>query len=621
MIHIESIGKQFPEKVLFSNFSLKIKEGMRLGLVGSNGSGKTTLLKILLNIESPDTGRVDIGKSVSIGYLPQEIIAGTKRNVLQETLAAYPEITKIEQKLHATNNKLSIEPNNTKLLSELSILQNKFDQINGWDIEKQAKSILSGLGFSKDEFYQPFNTFSGGWRMRCYLAGILLKQPNYLFLDEPTNHLDLHAILWMENFLSKWKGGLVMISHDRSFLDKSINNILELRKGETTLYLGNYSYYIKERKERIQHRKKVYNNQQKMIAEKEKFIERFRAKNTKSKQVQSRIKQLEKLNRVELLDDSKKNISIRIPQPNRGPLKVVDLININKKYNENSVYNNLNLIIERNQKIALVGANGSGKSTLLKMLASVEKPTDGNIIFGPNVVAHYFAQHQLESLDSNATIYDTIISISKGWTETQIRTYLGSFLFNNESINKKVKVLSGGEKSRLALARMLVDPSHLLLLDEPTNHLDIESRDIIEHALQSYKGTLVCISHDRHFLNAVTNLTIEIDNNTIKPYAGNYDYYIWKKDQNQPQKETDPPSIVPKNNNYKERKARRNEYQRIGKRLSVVEKELKNISMELKNKKIHSDYEKLQSLQNVQNELENEYLDLIEKQEKIEKLI
>lgn len=413
-----------------------------------------------------------------------------------------------------------------------------------------------------------------------------------------------------------------MISHDRSFLDKSINNILELRKGDATLYSGNYSYYIKERKERIQHRKKVYNNQQKMIAEKEKFIERFRAKNTKAKQVQSRIKQLEKLDRVELLDDSKKNISIRIPQPDRGPLKVVDLININKKYNDNSVYNNLNLTIERNQKIALVGANGSGKSTLLKMLASVEKPTDGSIIFGPNVVANYFAQHQLESLDSNATIYNTIFSISKGWTETQIRTYLGSFLFKNESIDKKVKVLSGGEKSRLALARMLVDPSHLLLLDEPTNHLDIESRDIIEHALQSYNGTLVCISHDRHFLNTVTNLTIEIDNNNIKSYAGNYDYYIWKKDQNQSQKDINSSSIVPKkNNNYKERKMRRNEFQRIGKRLSIVEKELKNISMELKNKNIHSDYEKLQSLQKVQNELENEYLDLIDKQEKIEKLI
>ena len=622
MISIESIGKQFPEKVLFSNLSFKLNEGIRLGLVGANGSGKTTLLKILLDLESPDTGHVDIGKSVSIGYLPQEIVAGTERNILEETLAAYPEVSEIEQKIYTINNKLSITPNDAKLLLELSDLQNTFDQIDGWDIEKKAKIILSGLGFRKEDFHKPFNTFSGGWRMRCYLAGILLKRPNYLFLDEPSNHLDLHAIIWMEDFLSKWKGGLVMISHDRNFLDKSINTILELRQGDTTLYSGNYSYYTKKREEHIQHREKAYNNQQKYIAEKERFIERFRAKNTKSKQVQSRIKQLEKLDRIQLIENNTKSISINIPQPNRGPLKVVDLINIKKTYDDTCVYTNLNLTIERGQKIALVGENGSGKSTLLKMLASIEKPTDGNIIFGPKVIAHYFAQHQLENLDQNATIYNSIFSISKGWSETQIRTYLGSFLFKNDAIQKKVKILSGGEKSRLALAKMLVEPSHLLLLDEPTNHLDIESRDIIENALQSYNGTLVCISHDRHFLNSATNITIEVENNTIQSFAGNYDYFVWKKNQDSPAREENVSTKKPRRQHaYKERKMRRNEYARVKKRISIVDKELKYIAIKLENKDIHSDYEKLQSLQHMQNTLEIEYLELIEKQEEIEKLM
>ena len=280
---------------------------------------------------------------------------------------------------------------------------------------------------------------TAGWSQRRYLSGLLLKQPNYLFLDEPTNHLDLQAVLWMENFLSSWRGGLIMISHDRSFLDKSVNTILELQKGKATLYSGNYSFYIEKREELRRHQEKIYNNQQKTIAQTERFIERFRAKNTKSKQVQSRIKQLEKLEPIDPVENEGKRITIRIPQPDRGPLKVADLTNVNKSFGKNCVYKELNLTIERGQKIALVGENGSGKSTLLKMLAGVESPTSGTLSFGPKVRAHYFAQHQLESLDINATIYQTIFSISQGWTETQIRSYLGSFLFSSDTIEKKVK--------------------------------------------------------------------------------------------------------------------------------------------------------------------------------------
>jgi len=622
MISTDAIWKEYPDKLLFKNLSLKLKEGMRVGLVGPNGAGKSTLLKILLGIESPDKGRVEMGKHISIGYLPQEIIAGSEKNVIEESLASFPEISKLENKIFLINNKLSNNPNNTKLLSELSSLHDTFDQLGGWDIEKKAKIILGGLGFSEDQLYQEFNTFSGGWRMRCYLSGLLLKQPNYLFLDEPTNHLDLQAVLWMENFLSSWRGGLIMISHDRSFLDKSVNTILELQKGKATLYSGNYSFYIEKREELRRHQEKIYNNQQKTIAQTERFIERFRAKNTKSKQVQSRIKQLEKLEPIDPVENEGKRITIRIPQPDRGPLKVADLTNVNKSFGKNSVYKNLDLTIERGQKIALVGENGSGKSTLLKMLAGVESPTSGAITFGPKVRAHYFAQHQLESLDINETIYQTVSSISHGWTETQIRSYLGSFLFSSDTIEKKVKVLSGGEKSRLALARLLVEPSHLLLLDEPTNHLDIQSRDIIENALQSYSGTLVCISHDRHFLNLVTNHTIEVQKECIKHFAGNYDYFIWKSEKNESNisKEISSKEPPKKQSIYKENKIRKNELKRIGKRLTEIDKELKIINNDLIDEKNSSDYEKLQSLSNAQNQLESEYFELIERQETLQKL-
>ena len=616
MLSIDSIWKEFPNKLLFKNLSFRLKEGMRVGLVGPNGAGKTTLLKILLRMETPDKGTVDIGKSVSIGYLPQEIIAGSKRNIIEEALAGFPEVADLEHKIHAITEALAEKPDNSKLLTELSQLQEKFEQIGGWDIEKKAKIILGGLGFSEEQLFEPFNSFSGGWRMRCYLAGMLLKQPNYLFLDEPTNHLDLNALIWMENFLSKWRGGLIMISHDRNFLDKSINNILELDRGQAILYSGNYSFYINKREELLQQAEKSYNNQQKTIAQTERFIERFRSKNTKAKQVQSRIKQLDKMEILQAVKTTK-NFSIQIPQPERGPLKVVDLKSVSKSFEDNIVYTDLNLTIERGYKIGLVGENGAGKSTLLKLLAKVELPSSGEIIFGPGIKAHYFGQHQVESLDLASTIYDTIFSISGGWTETQIRSYLGSFFFQADMVKNKVKVLSGGEKSRLALARLLVEPANLILLDEPTNHLDIHSRDIIEAAFKKYSGTIICISHDRHFLNAVTNTIIEVDKNSIKSFSGNYDYYLWKRGENNKSGEKEEGSQKTKKNknSYKELKSLRNKKRKIEKRMAVIDNELNEITMELNNNNLGSDFEKLQALHDSQNKLESEYLVLMEELE------
>ena len=619
MINIDSLWKEFPDKILFENISFKLAEGMRVGLVGPNGAGKSTLLKIILGLDSQDKGTVKVGKGVSIGYLPQEIVVGSDQSIIEEVLNAFPEVSRLESEIHEIGEAIAIDYSNEKLLEKLTDLHEEFELIDGWRIEDNAKKILSGLGFQDNQFHLPFNTFSGGWRMRVLLAGILLKKPNFIFMDEPTNHLDLEAIIWLEEFLSKWKGGLIMISHDRQFLDKSINNVLELDRGMGTLFVGNYSRYIEIKEERFSLQESAFKNQQKKIAHTEKFIDRFRYKSTKSKQVQSRVKQLEKLDRVKSPESKTSKIRLNIPQPERGPLKVVDLEGISKSYDANLVYDNLNLLIERGEKIGLVGPNGAGKTTLLKMLAGEEKPSSGEFKYGNDVKVNYFAQHQLEILDEESTIYKTIASIAGGWSETQVRSSLGSFLFSGDTILKKIKVLSGGEKSRLALARMLVEPAHLLLLDEPTNHLDMQSRDIIELALKNYNGTLVCISHDRHFLNTVTNHTIEVVDGRINTFNGNYDYYMWKlKNDLKESIKTNKQTSSNKNDKkqaFKDKKKKNNRQRKVKNRVKGIEAELENIISELANPDMAADFEKIQSLQEIQNSLETELLELLEEQE------
>jgi len=619
MIHLENVSKSYPNGNLFSNVNISIKKGMRAGLVGPNGSGKTTLLRIMLGEEGTDSGNIQKEKNITIGYLEQEILTGTGRSILEEVLASSPEAIETEKRMISLSNKINDDPENTVLINKLGDIQNKYDSLGGWELENNAKKILGGLGFKEEKFTEPLESFSGGWRMRVALASILLKEPDVLFLDEPTNHLDLEAAIWLEKFLTKWKGSMVIISHDRTFLDRSVNHIIEIDLKQVTLYHGNYSNYIKEKSVRLEQHRNAYKNQQKQIKNTERFIERFRSKNTKAAQVQSRVKKLNKMEMVEEPNEDRSVINLLIPQPKRLPLKVASFIDVNKQYGNTEVFNELNLLVERGQKIGLVGHNGAGKSTLLKMLAGVERPTGGNIQLGENIVIGYYAQHQLEILNPNETVFDSLKNVAVGWSETEARTYLGSFMFSGDEIEKFVKVLSGGEKARLALARMLVSPAHLILLDEPTNHLDMVSRNIVEKSLAEFEGSIVCISHDRHFLNEVTNITCEIGSGTIRVFEGNYDYYEWKnknkniiKDTSQDNKKKN------KKSDYKEAKRLHNRKAWIEKRFSKIEKSISELQETVNDPINISNYELLKNRLDEVDKLENEYFELVEEKESLD---
>ena len=523
--------------MILDRVSWGVRVGKRFGLVGPNGAGKTTLLKLISGEIRPEDGNI-IYSGQTVGYLKQETeeVSATS-TVIEEALTAFDEILILEAEEKRLIAEMEAHPDHDT--NEYRRLVNAFDTVHekllSQDvhlIRPRSEAVLSGLGFDAADFERSLSTFSGGWRMRVALAKLLLRQPDVLLLDEPTNHLDIDSIDWLEGYLKSYPGTVVLVSHDRYFLDRMVDTTLELIQGQLTEFAGNYSFYLEDRVIRREHQRAAYLNQQKLIADNERFIERFRYKNTKATQVQSRVKMLDKLDRVPPPPSDEASISFRFPEPPRSGKVVMEFDQFSKTYETEDggieVFRRAGpLIVERGDKIALIGKNGAGKSTLARMIMDTE-PFDGRRTEGYNVETTFFAQHQAETLDRDQTPLDALRSVASSRSETQLRTLLGAFLFTGDDVFKKIKVLSGGERSRVALARTLASPANLLVLDEPTNHLDIQSISVLAEALRQYTGTFVLVSHNRHFLDRVVNKVWRVEDGRVRQYEGNFSDYLWQ---------------------------------------------------------------------------------------------
>jgi len=524
VIAVESIAKSFGGQVLFRDLSWRIADRERIGLVGPNGAGKTTLCRILAGLDEPDAGRVSRPRATTVGYLAQEAAASGEGSVLAEALAGFADVWALERDMEEVAAVLATAPTDA-LTARYGDLQHRFEALGGYRLESQAKAILSGLGFRPDELARPVAEFSGGWRMRAALARLLLLAPSLLLLDEPTNHLDLESLAWLEDFLAGYAGTVVVVAHDRYFLNRMVTSIAELSTAGLTVYPGDYDDYLVEREARHALLEAQARNQAKRIEEIERFIERFRYQATKARQVQSRVKMLAKVERIEL-PGAARRIHFKFPEPPRTGRRVATLTGLHKAYGDNVVYAGVDFAVERGERVALVGENGAGKSTLLKILAGVLPFERGERTLGAHVAVHYYAQHQLDALTSSNTVLEEIVAAAPGLPHTRLRAILGAFLFSGDAVDKKVSVLSGGEKARLALAKMLVRPGALLCLDEPTNHLDLASREVLEAALAGFPGTIVFISHDRYFINRIGTEVTHVDHGRLTRYLGGYDDYL-----------------------------------------------------------------------------------------------
>ncbi|GAA0711213.1 ABC-F family ATP-binding cassette domain-containing protein [Aquimarina litoralis] len=596
MLNIHNLSISFGGEYLFEEIAFRLNAGDRVGLVGKNGAGKSTMLKILSKEQEPDSGQIAMDKDVKIGFLKQDIDFVLGRTVLEESYEAFTEIKKIERDIDKINAQLAERTDYesesyNQLITDLSDFTQQYEILGGYNYQGETERVLQGLGFLREDFDKLTDTFSGGWRMRIELAKLLLQNNDILLLDEPTNHLDIESIIWLENFLKNYAGVVVIVSHDKMFLDNVTNRTIEISLGRIYDYNKPYSKYLVLRKEIREQQLAAQKNQSKQIEQTEKLIEKFRAKATKASMAQSLIKKLDKVERIEVDEDDNAVMNISFPVSVQPGKVVIEAESVGKNYGEKEILKDIDLLVERGSKTAFVGQNGQGKSTLAKIIIDEISHT-GHLKLGHNVQIGYFAQNQSEYLDGEITIHDTMINAANEKTRSKVRDMLGAFLFRGDDVEKKVKVLSGGERNRLALCKMLLEPFNVLVMDEPTNHLDIKSKNILKEALKNFEGTLILVSHDRDFLQGLTNTVYEFKNKQIKEYLGDIDYYleqrrvddlrdIEKKDKESKTVSDTKESAKQSYENQKKLKSLNNRLSNIESKINKIEKEIKEIDVEL----------------------------------------
>jgi len=615
MLSISNLSYFIGERVLFDSAQLHIKPKEKIGLIGLNGTGKTTLLRIINGEITPDSGEISKRNDCTLGYLNQDLLSfQSEESIVAVAMDAFKEAVEYEIKIEHILKKLENDYSE-KLVNKLASLQEKYESLGGYTLQSQAEEILEGVGFKTSDLHRPLSEFSGGWRMRVMLAKLLLEKPSILMLDEPTNHLDLPSIQWVENYLKNYEGAVVIVSHDKIFLDNTVKKIIEVNNGKLNTFSGNYNFYISEKELRDEIQKNAFLNQQQKIKQTEQFINRFRAKATKARQVQSRVKSLERMSLVENVKSENEAISFKFSFGQKSGRHVIRMENVSKSYGDLEVLLPSSIGIERGDKIALIGANGIGKSTLLRIVANAESH-GGRVETGHNVNTSFYAQHQIEALDLSNEILEELKQAGSGKLEQELRMILGCFLFSGEDVFKPIKVLSGGEKSRVALAKTLISESNFLLLDEPTNHLDIISVNILIQALQQYKGTFILVSHDRYFISEVANKIWFIEDQIIKQYPGTYaEFEIWQNSKAEETKRTTPqkedkkvPPANPKTNSDN-----KNKISQLKKQLESLEIEIENIEKEigsteskLSDPDIYNDTEKLNETNKLYNLLKKQ---------------